>query len=76
MRLINLNLESGPGLPEGAGVTIASWLLRIGFLGASPLIGFVSDLTSLRVALAILALGGLAVLVLSGKAAPARTDAA
>lgn len=65
-----------PGLPEGAGVTIASWLLRIGFLGASPLIGFVSDLSSLRIALVILGLGGFAVLLLSGKAAPARTDAA
>lgn len=59
-----------PGLPEGAGVTIASWLLRVGFLGASPFIGLVSDFTSLRVALVLLAVSGFAVLALSGRAAP------
>ncbi len=59
-----------PGLPEGAGVTIASWLLRIGFLAASPLIGLVSDFTSLRVSLALLAIAGFAVLALAGRAAP------
>lgn len=59
-----------PGLPEGAGVTIASWLLRVGFLATPPLVGLVSDLSSLRVALAILVVVGLAVLALSSKAQP------
>ena len=60
-----------PGLPEGAGVTIASWLLRIGFLATPPLVGIVSDLSSLRVALGILVVVGLAVLALSSNARPA-----
>lgn len=57
-----------PGLPEGAGVTIASWLLRVGFLATPPLVGLVSDLTSLRVALGILVVVGLAVVALSSRA--------
>lgn len=62
-----------PGLPEGAGVTMASWLLRIGFLALPPLVGWVSDATSLRAALSVLALAGLAIVLLSpriGRSSP------
>ncbi|MDO5534625.1 MAG: MFS transporter [Propionibacteriaceae bacterium] len=59
-----------PGLPEGAGVTIASWLLRMGFLATPPLVGFVADQTSLRVGLGILIVSGVAVLALSGRVRP------
>ena len=54
-----------PGLPEGAGITLVSWLMRVGFLATSPIIGAVADLTSLRVGLFLLVLGGLGVLLLA-----------
>ena len=65
-----------PGLPEGAGVAIASWLLRIGFLATPPLVGFVSDQTSLRVALGILVVAGVAVFALAHRVRSTPTPAA
>ena len=59
-----------PGLPEGAGVTMVGWLMRLGFLCTSPLVGAVSDLTNLRVGLAVLPLAGLAVCLLARAARP------
>lgn len=56
-----------PGLREGAGITLVSWLMRLGYLGTSPLIGVVSDMTSLRVALGLLCLGGLTIVLWAGK---------
>lgn len=53
------------GLPEGAGITYVSWLMRVGFLATSPIIGSIADLTSLRVGLFLLVLGGLAVTYLA-----------
>lgn len=40
-----------PGLAPGVGLTVASWLLRAGFLVSAPIVGAVSDATSLRVGL-------------------------
>ena len=54
-----------PGLPEGTGITLVSWLLRIGFLACSPIIGAVSDLTNLRVSLCLLIVAGIAVFALA-----------
>jgi MFS family permease len=59
-----------PGVSEGAGVTIVSWLMRTGFLVTSPLIGSVAAVTELRVALGILIAIGTAALVLAGALAP------
>ena len=59
-----------PGLPEGAGVAIASWLLRMGFLAAPPLVGFIADQTSLRVGLGILVVSGVAVFALAHRVRP------
>ena len=59
-----------PGLPEGAGVTMVGWLMRLGFLCTSPLVGAVSDLMNLRVGLAVLPLAGLAVCLLARAARP------
>ncbi|MCU1678004.1 MAG: putative transporter [Frankiales bacterium] len=39
------------GLPDGVGLTVVSWLLRVGFLASPPLVGIVADATSLRVGL-------------------------
>ncbi|SDG96774.1 MFS transporter [Pseudonocardia oroxyli] len=55
-----------PGLPPGAGLTVVSWLLRIGFLCSPPVVGLVADATSLRVGLLIVPLAGLVVLVGAG----------
>lgn len=48
-----------PGLPEGTGIAILGWLMRIGFLLTSPLVGVVSDASSLRVAWTVPLLAGL-----------------
>lgn len=53
-----------PGLPAGAGLTVVSWLLRIGFLLSPTVVGLVADATSLRTALLSVVLAGLLVLVL------------
>jgi MFS family permease len=48
-----------PGLPSGVGLTVVSWLLRIGFLLSPPLVGLVADLVSLRVGLLSVVIAGL-----------------
>ncbi|KQR17113.1 MFS transporter [Cellulomonas sp. Leaf334] len=40
-----------PGLPAGVGLTVVSWLLRVGFLVSPTVVGLVADAASLRVAL-------------------------
>lgn len=42
-----------PGLRPGAGLTIVSWLLRIGFLLSPPFVGFIADTESLRAGLIV-----------------------
>jgi MFS family permease len=53
-----------PGLAHGAGLTIVSWLLRVGFLLSPPLVGLVADLSSLRVGLLSVVVAGAGTLVL------------
>jgi MFS family permease len=50
-----------PGFRAGTGLTIVSWLLRLGFLVAPPLVGAVADLSGLRYGLLIVPLAGLLV---------------
>lgn len=52
-----------PGLRLGTGLTIVSWLLRIGFLVSPPLVGAIADATSLRFGLLIVPVAGLLVIV-------------
>ena len=52
------------GLPQGVGLTIVSWLLRVGFLISPPLVGLVADAASLRVALLGVVIAGIGVLIL------------
>ncbi len=54
-----------PGLKPGSGLTIVSWLMRLGFLLSPPIVGLVADATSLRVGLLVVPLAGLLVLVLA-----------
>lgn len=37
-----------PGLKEGTGIMMVSWIMRIGFLVSPPLVGAIADATSLR----------------------------
>ncbi|MBF4571790.1 MFS transporter [Herbiconiux sp. VKM Ac-1786] len=55
-----------PGFRPGTGLTIVSWLLRVGFLVSPPIVGAVADATSLRVGLVIVPVAGLLVLVFAG----------
>ncbi|NIJ04497.1 MFS transporter [Frigoribacterium faeni] len=58
--------DSLPGFRPGTGLTLVSWLMRLGFLAAPPLIGAVADVSSLRVGLLLIPAVGLVVLALSG----------
>jgi MFS family permease len=66
-----------PGLRPGTGLTVVAWLMRVGFVAAPPIVGMVSDATSLRVGLLVVPLAGLAVVasagVLSARHRPARS---
>lgn len=59
-----------PGMTEGAGVTAVNWLMRVGFLATSPVLGALSTATGLRWALLLLVVAGGVVAVL----APALRD--
>ncbi len=54
-----------PGLKPGSGLTIVSWLLRLGFLLSAPLVGAIADLSSVRYGLLIVPAAGLVVLAFS-----------
>jgi MFS family permease len=55
-----------PGFRAGSGLTIVSWLLRLGFLVSPPLVGAVADATELRYGLLIVPLAGLLVVACAG----------
>jgi MFS family permease len=66
-----------PGFRPGAGLTIVSWLLRLGFLLAPPLVGAIADASSLRLGLLVVPVAGLLVMIFArvlaskSRAAPA-----
>lgn len=55
-----------PGFRSGTALTIASWALRIGFLVSPPIVGAVSDETSLRIGLIVVPIAGVVIIALSG----------
>ena len=61
--------DTVPDLRDGTGVAVLGWLLRIGFLVTSPLIGLISDLVGLRAALLLPLLAGLAAAALAHRLA-------
>ena len=67
-----------PGLPHGVGLTVVSWLRRVGFLVSPLVVGLVADAANLRAALLGVVLAGLVVVafgrVLIGTASPAHQD--
>lgn len=64
-----------PGLRAGTGLTLVSWLMRLGFLLSPPIVGLVADATSLRTGLLVLPLAGVVVVLLAGVLAPRRPPA-
>jgi MFS family permease len=68
-----------PGLRAGTGVTVVSWLMRLGFLVSPPVVGFVADTVSLRAGLVVVPLAGLLTValasVLAGRAPSAASPA-
>jgi MFS family permease len=64
-----------PGFRAGTGLTLLSWMMRLGFLLAPPVVGLIADASSLRVALLVVPLAGLTVVVLSRVLSPRRDHA-
>ena len=54
-----------PGLSPGTGLSIVSWLMRLGFLLSPPLVGFLAENVGLRLALLVFPIAGLVVLICS-----------
>ncbi|MDP9794898.1 MFS family permease [Catenuloplanes nepalensis] len=61
-----------PGLAPGTGLTVVSWLMRLGFLLSPPVVGAVADATTLRAGLLIVPIAGILVVLLAGVLAPRR----
>ncbi|MWV47708.1 MFS transporter [Rathayibacter sp. VKM Ac-2803] len=55
-----------PGLRAGTGVTLVSWLMRLGFLLSPPIVGLVADGAGLRVGLLVVPIAGVVAVVLAG----------
>ncbi|WP_341956178.1 MFS transporter [Microbacterium sp. LWH13-1.2] len=55
-----------PGLKPGTGLTIVSWLLRLGFLLSPPFVGFIADTESLRAGLIVAPVAALVAVLLAG----------
>ncbi len=55
-----------PGLRAGTGLTIVSWLMRVGFLASPPLVGLIADNSALRYGLLSVPIAGLLIVLLSG----------
>lgn len=59
-----------PGLRPGTGLTVLSWLMRVGFLGSPIVVGAIADAVSLRVGLLSVVVAGLAAVVLARALSP------
>ncbi|MDQ2636923.1 MAG: MFS transporter, partial [Actinomycetota bacterium] len=55
-----------PGLRPGTGLTVVTWLMRIGFFGAPLVVGLIADATSLRLGLLSVPVAGVVVMLLAG----------
>lgn len=61
-----------PGLKHGAGLTMVSWLLRLGFLFSPPLVGLIADNAGLRAGLLIVPMAGVVAVLCAGALAGPR----
>ncbi|MGB3481471.1 MAG: MFS transporter [Mycobacterium sp.] len=55
--------DNVPGLRPSTGLTVVTWLMRLGFLGAPPLVGVLADATSLRVGLLLVPVAGVIIMI-------------
>jgi MFS family permease len=55
-----------PGMRPGTGLTVLTWLMRVGFFGAPLLVGVIADATSLRIGLLSVPVAGVVVMALAG----------
>lgn len=55
-----------PGLRSGVGLTIVSWLLRLGFLLSPPFVGFIAENESLRAGLIVAPAAAIVAVLLAG----------
>ena len=62
-----------PGFRPGTGLTLVSWLLRLGFLLSPPIVGAIADASDLRTGLLIVPIACLVVAALSFVLAPRRS---
>lgn len=56
-----------PGVGRAGGVTLVNWIMRIGFLGTSPLVGIIASLGTLRWGLSLLIVIGAVTMVFAGR---------
>jgi hypothetical protein len=61
-----------PGLRPGTGLTVLTWLMRVGFLGSPILVGAIADAASLRAGLLTVPAAGLIAVLLAGALSPRR----
>jgi len=59
-----------PGLRPGTGLTVLTWLMRVGFLGSPIVVGAVADAASLQAGLLIVPVAGIAVVLLARAVSP------
>src|SRR5690625_6607373 len=48
-----------PGLRHGTGLTVVSWLMRLGLLLPPPVLGLIADASNLRLGLLVVPLAGI-----------------
>lgn len=60
-----------PGVRSGDGVTVLSWVARLGFLVTPPLVGLIADNAGIATGLTVGAVAALAYGLLAGRLAPA-----
>lgn len=58
--------DSVPGLPDGAGLAVLNWVMRLGFLLAPPLVGLIAEHLGMRWTVAPMVFGGLLIAALAG----------
>ena len=64
-----------PGLRAGTGLTVLTWLMRVGFLGSPIVVGAIADAVSLRVGLLSVVVAGLAAVALGWALSPRNRSA-